>query len=114
MVIAAAKGWDLSSFDVETAFLNGERLLRELYCWSPADMKDVDPRRLWKLQKGVFGFTEAPRLWWLRIRKDLLRCGWVEVRAAPATFILLDKSGKLCGILVLHVDDGLLAGGGAH
>ena len=114
LVIAAAQGWLLRSFDVETAFLNGEKLLRELYCWPPADIKGVDPRNLWKLKKGVFGLTEAPRLWWLRIRKDLLKCGWTEVKAAPATFILLDAAERLCGILVLHVDDGLVAGEGAH
>jgi hypothetical protein len=112
MVISAAFGWDLMSFDVESAFLNGIALARELYCWSPNDVKKINPKRLWRLKKGVFGLTEAPRLWWLRIRGDLLACGWTEVKAAAATFILKDKRGKLCGVLVLHVDDGLLCGKG--
>ena len=45
---------------------------------------------------------------------DLIACGWQEVRAAPATFILKDMQGKLCGVMVLHVDDGLVAGKGLH
>ena len=99
---------------METAFLNGVQLDRELYVWPPTDVKNVDPKRLWKLKKGVFGLTEAPRLWWLRIRGDLLSCGWTEVHAAAAPFILKDKSGNLCGVLVLHVDDGLLCGKGKY
>ena len=59
----------------------------------------------------MFGLTEAPRLW-LRIRGDLLDCGWTEVKAAAATFILKDEHKKLCGVLVLHVDDGLRCGKG--
>jgi hypothetical protein len=53
MVISAAFGWDLMSFDVETAFLNGIALARELYCWPPNDVKGIDPKKLWRLKKGV-------------------------------------------------------------
>ncbi len=31
-----------------------------------------------------------------------------------AVFIMKDPAGKLCGILVLHVDDGLTCGEGKH
>ncbi len=72
----------------------------------------MNPRSLWKFKKGVFGWSEAPQLLWLPIRKDLLACGWTEVKAAPATFILKNRFGKLCGVLVLHVDDVLLCGSG--
>jgi len=55
--------------------------------------------------------TEAPRYWWLRIRKDLLDTGWLEIPFLPATFLQYDDNG-LCGVCVLHVDDGMLAGKG--
>ena len=42
LVIAAAKQWMLRTFDVETAFLNGEPMQRILYCRPPRDMKGVD------------------------------------------------------------------------
>ena len=108
------ESWDILSFDVETAFLNGNDLPRELYCFPPPDVKGINPRRLWRLLKGVFGLSEAPRLWWLRIRGDLLATGWIEIKSAPATFILKDAAGKLCGVMALHVDDGLLCGDGAR
>ena len=112
LVIAVAKQWTLRTFDVETAFLNGELMKRVLYCWPLRDMKGVDKNRLWLLRKAVFGLTEAPRMWWLRIRNDLLAVGWQELRSVSAVFILKDKNNKLCGILVLHVDDGLICGAG--
>ena len=62
----------------------------------------------------MFGLSEAPRLWWLRIRKDLVETGWEELSVMAAVFIIKDPAGKLCGILVLHVDDGLTCGRGKH
>ena len=46
LVIAVAKQWTLRTFDVETAFLNGELMKRVLYCWPSRDMKGVDKDRL--------------------------------------------------------------------
>ncbi len=75
-------------------------------------MSVINPSRLWKLRKGIFGLTEAPRLWWLGARGDLLERGWSEVKAAPATFILKNTKNQLCGLSVLHDDGGLLRGSG--
>ena len=36
----------------------------------------------------------------------------MEIEGIPGTFILLDKKGQTCGMLVVHVDDGLWAGHG--
>ena len=43
-----------------------------------------------------------------------MACGWTEVKAAAATFILKDVQSGLCGVLVLHVDDGLCCGTGRY
>lgn len=109
--VAATFKWKLSAFDVEAAFLNGVPLERELYVRPPPDMVGVNLGDLWKLEKAVFGLTEAPRYWWLRIRKDLIETGWYEVPFLPATFVLYDGN-KMTGLLILHVDDGLTCGDG--
>ena len=113
MMLAATWRWVISAFDVEAAFLNGVALKRVLYARPPMDLKGQDPRGLWRLKKAVFGLTEAPRYWWLRIREDLLATGWIELRFLAATFLLYDGD-KVVGALVLHVDDGLTAGEGPH
>ena len=112
LVITAGHDWILQRFDVETAFLNGVPLGREVYARAPLGFKNVNPNTLWKINKGVFGLQEAPRLWWLKFRGDLIEMGWIELRYIKAVFILLDEKGKLIGILVIHVDDGLCAGKG--
>ena len=56
---------------------------------------------------------EAPRRWWLRISEGLIDLGWFEVPLLPAMFVPYDAKG-LCGILFLHVDDGLITGRGAR
>ena len=66
-----------------------------------------------ELVKGVFGLRESPRLCWLQLREHILACGVVDSRFSPATFEIHDNDGKLCGMLNLHVDDGLWAGAGA-
>ena len=78
---------------------------------APLGFKNVNPNTLWKIKKDVFGLQEAPRLWWLKFRGDLIEMGWIELRYIKAVFILLEK-GRLIGILVIHVDDGLCAGKG--
>ena len=60
-----------------------------------------------ELVKGVFGLREPPRLRWLRLRKHILAPGVVESRFSPATFEIYDTKGNLCGVLNVHVDDGL-------
>ncbi len=111
MQVAATFKWKLQAFDVEAAFLNGVPLERELYVRPPMDLPGQNPNELWRLEKAVFGLTEAPRYWWLRIRKDMLETGWVEVPFMAATFAFYD-AGKLAGVALLHVDDGMLAGKG--
>ena len=112
LTMSATFRWKLSAFDVEAAFLNGVPLERTLYVRPPLDLHGQNPRELWRLKKAVFGLTEAPRAWWLRIRKDLLETGWYEVPFLTAVFLLYDGEKGLVGVLLLHVDDGLTGGEG--
>jgi len=56
---------------------------------------------------------EAPRLWYLEISKTALRSGFRRVHVAPCVFVVTEDTGRVCGILILHVDDGILAGDGS-
>jgi len=103
-------------FDVASAFLSGMELDREVYCRAPADglpavsgMKAIKPFQLLRILKGAFGLPEAPRLWYLRARQLLRKCGFVELRCVRAVFILRSE-GRLIALLALHVDDGMLWG----
>eukprot|EP00969_Alexandrium_andersonii_P166886 7375101-Alexandrium_andersonii.AAC.1 len=103
----AARGWPMWCFDCEAAFLNGIEYLRDLYFRAPKEgLRGVPDGALLECVKGVFGLRESPRLWYLKFRGDLIEIGWSEVGFAKCFFILRDPMGELCGLLILHVDDG--------
>ena len=66
-------GWETSAGDITAAFLNGDRLEREIYLAQPkTGLGDLDPRQLLRVTKGVFGLPDSPRKWWKRLRKDMV------------------------------------------
>ena len=113
--LSANHRWRIGSFDVKDAFLSGKKNPRKLFVRPPREgIRGVPQDALIELVKGVSGLRESPRLWWLQLREHILTSGFVESRFSPATFMIYDpKDGSFCGVLVVHVDDGLWAGAGA-
>jgi len=60
--------------------------------------------------KGAYGLAEAPRLWYLRARELLDKCGFKELSICRSVFVLRDSRNVLRGVVTLHVDDGLIFG----
>ena len=60
--IAANEGWEIESIDVTSAFLQGEKLDREIFVKPPkeADLNGY----LWKMKKATYGLCDASRHWW--------------------------------------------------
>ena len=96
-----SRGWNVKSFDISAAFLQGEEIDRKVLLRPPPEAKCDG---LWLLHKSVYGLGDAPRKFYLKIRKELLSMGMVQSKADPALF-LQRKNGKTCGVVVAHVDD---------
>eukprot|EP00971_Amphidinium_carterae_P159289 3157789-Amphidinium_carterae.1 len=120
---AASKRYSVRSFDVQTAFLSGRPIEREVYFRTPklpASSKHGTPvlphGTLLHLLKGAYGLSEAPRLWFLQAKKLVEECGFRELMEARACFVhnghvTVKGAGRtpvVKMILLLHVDDGLL------
>ena len=118
--MVALCGWTLGTFDVADAFLSGENNSRRLYVRPPREgIPGVPDGSLLELVKGVFGLKESPRLWWLKLQKTVLDCGFTAVRGVPGVFLFKEpakgqSTGQVVGMLVVHVDDGCWAGTGPH
>ncbi|OLP96995.1 Major facilitator superfamily domain-containing protein 6 [Symbiodinium microadriaticum] len=121
--VAASKfqdGWRMGTADVKSAFMKGERYMegtRELYVKN-VEVRGDSPslpvgRKLSRVLKGVFGLADAPREWFLRLRKSVVRRGWRTSTMDAATFFLWsqDSTPRLLGMLCSHVDDLLFCGG---
>eukprot|EP00971_Amphidinium_carterae_P327521 6458931-Amphidinium_carterae.3 len=114
--IAARRGWDIVTFDVTTAFLQGKPTERDIYIRSPKQtlpslddhqLPEIPPCTLLKVLKSAYGLSEAPRLWYLRAHEALIESGFQQVEAAPCCY-RWTEGNEVIALLSLHVDDGLV------
>ena len=106
LCIVATQGWTLHSIDFKTAFLQGNSIGREVYLRPPVE---CNTEKVWKLKKTVYGLADAPRVWFLRLKEELLKLG-VSISTYDQGLFYWHSSKGLEGILVCFVDD-LLWGG---
>ena len=115
----AKKAWRLMSTDVKSAFMKGDPFLagtRELYMenirsHSGEPLLPFPALGLARICKGVFGLSDAPRQWYLRLNQDLEALGWERSCLDYACWLLWSEDRTtLDGILLSHVDDLLLGG----
>ena len=60
--------WEVCAADVQAAFLNGINL----YFRQPKrGIPGLEPHQLVSIEKGVFGLSTSPRLWWEKLSKDV-------------------------------------------
>ena len=100
--LAAQNDWVLHSADVTAAFLQAQKLNREILVKPPkqADMEG----KLWYLLKPMYGLGDASRLWYLTIKDHLLEAGCKMLDTDQAVFYYHHED-KLHGMLTMHVDD---------
>nr|XP_039264060.1 uncharacterized protein LOC120339893 [Styela clava] len=108
IAITAQKGWRLQSIDIKTAFLQGEKLQRNVYLIPPREAKCM-PGKIWRLKKCVYGLTDASLQWYGRVKRFMLENKGKMTKNDPAVFCW-HEAKSLQGIIAVHVDDFLWAG----
>ena len=110
--VVASMGWcrSLGGVDVSCAFIQ-----EPLFSEPPArGLPGVEKGSLIEVVKGVFGLPDSPRGWWKELRDTLQEDSWLSLILDPAFFHLLDFSGHLIGMIIVHVDDLLLETNDSH
>ena len=119
LLFTASHSWTLASADVKSAFLKGEEFQpgeRELYITNIRVLSSDEPtlplgrQGLARLRKGIFGLSDSPRRWYLRLHKSLVRLGWVRSEIDAAFWYLWGPDRQLRGMVLSHVDDLLIGG----
>ena len=114
-----AEGWRIYSADIKSAFMKGDRYeegSREIYLQNIGGTHDmpqlpIPEGCIGKIVKGVFGLSDAPRQWYLKLNKSLVKRGWVRSPMDHAAWFLWKKgTTELHGMILSHVDDLLLGG----
>ena len=112
-VLAAVAKFDLElhQMDVKTAFLNGE-LEEDIYMEVPDGVKvDNSADVVCKLKKAMYGLKQASRQWNIKIDEFLVNyLGFEKCVGDACLYIRRDEKAKTLMIIVLYVDDLLLAG----
>ena len=106
--IAASKQWVLQTTDITSAFLQGNKLSRQVFIKPPKEAQLQD--KLWKLKKALYGLKDASRQWYFRVQETLKKLGCQQSNLDSGIFYKLGHGQKICGIIGLHVDDFLHAG----
>ncbi len=110
----SSEGWDLMSFDVKAAFLQGTQSGRTLGIEPVPELSEamkLKPGEICQLVKGAYGLVDAPYLWYKTLQAELVQLGFRTTPFDPCTFVLYDKvSTKPQGVIGIHVDDGLCGG----
>ncbi|XP_063726781.1 uncharacterized protein LOC134854457 [Symsagittifera roscoffensis] len=102
LTVSASKNWPVGVLDISTAFLQGSELKREVYVKPPPE---AESKCLWKLHKPVYGLADASRLWYDRVRKELLSLSCQVSQFDSCLFIWRDPQNNVSGVLCVHVDD---------
>ena len=93
-------GWRCIIIDIECAFLQGQKINREVYLQPPPEFFS---NNIWKLKEILYGLRDAARAWYDTVKDELAKLGMRIFRFDPAVFIFQrsDSSEKVC----IHVDD---------
>ena len=111
----ASRGWDLKSFDIKAAFLQGKPQANRTLAVEPVpeliQALQLKPSEICKLEKGAYGLVDAPYLWYVAITEELQKLGFVQSPFDPCMHVLRHpQKGTVEGVLGLHVDDGICGG----
>ncbi|KRZ02487.1 Retrovirus-related Pol polyprotein from transposon TNT 1-94 [Trichinella zimbabwensis] len=96
----------IQQFDVKTAFLYGA-LKEEVYVKQPEGFEN-GKNQVYKLNRSLYGFKQAPRCWNLRLMEFLRKRGLKHSTADPCLFVRLKERSKL--LVTIYVDDAIVAG----
>ena len=106
IAVAAHKGWHISQFDVNNAFLHGD-LHEEVYMMVPQGIPNPD-NKVYKLRKSLYGLKQASRQWFQKLSATLLDLGYQQSKCDYSLFI--NKSSSNITIIAVYVDDILITG----
>ena len=100
--IAAQFGWEVITSDVTSAFLQSDKLDREVFVQPPSDIRV--PGTLWRLETPMYGLDDSGLKWYKTVDNKLRKLGCQRLHTDLAVFYYI-KDNKLRGITAWHVDD---------
>lgn len=105
--IVASMKWEINMLDISHAFLQGDKIDRDLYVIPPPEANV--PHAMWKLKVCVYGLPDASKAWYDKVLCELNKSG-VECSVYDPALFWIHHDGQLQGLFCVHVDDFVWAG----
>ncbi|KAG7599419.1 Integrase catalytic core [Arabidopsis suecica] len=106
--LATNLSWDLWQMDVKNAFLQGE-LEDDVYMTPPPGLEDtIDPGKVWRLRKAIYGLKQSPRAWYHKLSRTLKDHGFKKSESDHTLFTLRSSQGIV--VVLIYVDDLIISG----
>ena len=107
LMLVAAYQWEVEHIDVQSAFLQGKEITRDIYIKPPPE---AHSSCLWKLKKCIYGLVDGPRNWYVELRDTLVSLG-MKVSTLDDSFLYKKRGvSDISGVMVVHVDDLMFSG----
>jgi hypothetical protein len=84
LIVGLLRGYDIHQMNVKNAFLNGT-LDKNIYLQPPPGL-DVPKEYCPKLKKAIYGFKQAPRVWYGELKRFFLSIDFIPSLADPCLF----------------------------
>lgn len=108
LALAAKHEWEVHHLDVKSAFLNGT-LYKEVYVNQPEGyVKAGQEGKVYRLFKALYGLRQAPRAWYTKLNKCLLKLGFVKCPLEHDVYTKREGDESL--IIGVYVDDLIITG----
>ena len=72
-ITAASMKWKLHSLDITSAFLQGNKINRDVFVKPPCEFSEV--RKIWKLDRCLYGLNDASGEWCNRVYCEVKALG---------------------------------------
>ncbi|GKD51246.1 putative ribonuclease H-like domain-containing protein [Tanacetum coccineum] len=100
---ASYMGFIVYQMDVKSAFLYGT-IDEEVYMSQPLGFVDPKfPKKVYKVEKAMYGLHQAPRAWYATLSTFLLKSGYKRETIDKTLFIKKDKNDIM--LVQVYVDD---------
>ena len=105
--ICASFHWKVEIMDIQSAFLQGKTINRDVYVDPPKEFNQKG--MIWKLRKCLYGLSDASRSFYLSVKETLQNLGCETTNLDHAIFFF-KVDGVLQGAVLAHVDDFIFGG----
>ena len=104
--MASSMGWHCHTVDVKAAYLQGDKINREVFLTPPVEF---NRGQLWKLKKTIYGLCDPARGWYKRVKSELKSLG-VTISPLDNSLFFWHVEDIFKGIICVYVDDFLFGG----